>query len=114
MGIQDILNKFGKRDSQFKQAQRDQEIMDTLAKRKKTPNERDLERRLEEKRQEQITIELRKMQDEERKGILKSKMMTKENMFNKEEGRNILKQKSMFGEGRGSNLFFNKAVNMNG
>ena len=114
MGIKDILDKFGKRDSQFKQAQRDQEIMDTLAKRKKTPNERDLERRLEEKRQQQITIQLQKMKDEERSGMLKSKMMSKENMFNKEEGRNILKQKSLFGNERGSNLFFNKAVNMNG
>lgn len=111
MAIKDILDKWGKRDSQFKQAQRDQEIIDTLAKRKKTPNERDLERRLEEKRQEQINIQLQKMKDEERTGMLKSKMMSKENMFNKEEGRNILKQESMFKEVRGSNLFFSKAVN---
>lgn len=112
MSIGDILNKFGKRDSQFKQAQRDQEIMDTLEKRKKSPNERDLERRLEEKRQQQINIELQRMKDEETRGMLKSKMMSTENMFNKEEGRNILKQQTMFKESGGSNLFFSKAVNI--
>ena len=110
MAIADILKKFGKRDSQFREAQRHQEIMDTLEKRKKTPNERDLERRIEEKRQEQINARLRQMKDEERRGMLKSKMMSTENMFNKEEGRNILKQQTMFKEDRGSNLFFSKAV----
>lgn len=113
MALKDILQKFGKRDSQFKQAEREEAIRDTLEKRKKTPNERDLERRMEEKRQEQINIKLQRMKDEERRGMLKSKMMSTENMFTKPEGRNLLKQQSMFKETRGSNLFFSKAVNMN-
>jgi len=56
MTIKELLQKFGKRDSQFKDAQREEEIRETIEKRKKTPNERDLERRMEEKRQQQINI----------------------------------------------------------
>ena len=110
MTIQDILQKFGKRDSQFKQAQRQQEIIDKLSKRKKTAVEREVDFRLEEKRQVELKIQLQQMKDDERKGMLKSEMMSKENMFNKEEGRNILKNQTMFKERRGSNLFFNQAV----
>jgi len=111
MGLKDILSKWGKSDGHFKQAQREQQIIDTLEKRKKTPNERDLERRLEEQRQKQINSQLQKMKDDEQSGMLKSEMMSKENMFTKEEGRNILKQQTMFKDGRGSNLFFSGAVN---
>jgi len=106
MSLKSLIEKFGKRDKQFKQAQREEEIRDTLEKRKKTANERDLERRMEEKRQEQINIKLQKFKDEEKGILLKSNMMSKENMFNSEEGSNMLKQRNVFEVKRGSNLFF--------
>ena len=106
MTIKEILEKFGKRDKGFKNAQREEEIKEKIEKRKLTPNERDLNRRLEEKRQEGINEHLKRLKDEERSGMLKSKMMDRENMFNNEEGRNMLKQEKIFHIQKSSNSFF--------
>ncbi|KKN14982.1 hypothetical protein LCGC14_0990620 [marine sediment metagenome] len=106
MTIKEILAKFGKRDKQFQTAQKEEEIRAKIEKRKLTPNERDLNRRLEEKRQEEINEHLKRLKDEERSGMLKSKMMDTENMFNKEEGSNMLRQKSIFNIQKSSNSFF--------
>ncbi len=106
MTIKEILAKFGKRDKQFQNAQKEEDIRKKIEKRKKTPVEREVEHRLEEKRQKELKIQLQHMKDEERSGMLKSKMMDTENMFNKEEGRSMLKQESIFHIQKGARSFF--------
>jgi len=102
MTIKDIFQKFLGKDKEMAKAEKEEQIRTIIEKKRKTPNERELEFRLERKRQEMINQQLRQMKDEERKGMLKSPLMNKENMF-RGQGNNILKQENIFGHG--GNLF---------
>ena len=101
MTIKEILNRFVKKDEVMEQAEKEERARRVLERRSKTPNEREVEYRLEQKRQLQINEMLRQMKDEERKGMLKSEMTSKNNMFHG-QGNDILKQQNIF---KGGNVF---------
>lgn len=103
MAIKDIFQKFLGKDKEMAKAEKEEQIKKIIEKKRKSPNERELEFRLEKKRQQMIDEQLRQMKDEERRGILKSPLMNKENMFTG-QGNDILKQENIFGHG--GNLFF--------
>lgn len=62
MGFKDILNKIGERHRErkelFRQADEQLRIQETLENRRKSANERELERFMKEKREEQIKYQL--------------------------------------------------------
>ena len=95
MAIKDIFNKLFKKDEQLEMMEREDRARTIIEKKKKTPNERELEWRLEKQRQQMIDAKLRQMKDEERKGMLKSELMSKENMF-VNQGNDILKAPNIF------------------
>ncbi len=95
MTIKEIFQKFVKKDEVMEQAEREDKAIRTIERRSKTPNEREVEFRLEQKRQEQINEMLKQMKDEERKGMLKSELMNTHNVF-AGQGNDMLKQKTIF------------------
>ncbi|GAG28064.1 unnamed protein product, partial [marine sediment metagenome] len=61
MAIKEIFQKFLGKDKEMSKAEKEESIRKVIEKRRKTPNERELEHRLEGKRQEMINEQLRKM-----------------------------------------------------
>ena len=102
MTIKEIFSKFLGKDKDMHKAEKEERIKQIIEKKKKTPNERELEKRMEEQRQHIINDKLKQMKDQERSGMLKSNLMSKENMF-AGQGNDILKQENIFGSG--DNLF---------
>ena len=101
MTIKEIFQKFVKKDEVMEQTEKEDRARRIIDKRSKTPNEREVEYRLEQQRQQQINEMLKQMKDEERKGMLRSELMNKHNLF-AGQGNDILKQKTIF---KGGNVF---------
>lgn len=81
----------------LKDAEQDMKIQKILTERQKSSNERDLENRLERKRQERIKEELDKLRKEDTKELWKSKnsvLKSQKNILS--GGRSILKERNIF------------------
>jgi len=99
--LQNIVKNFGKDKeklkAKLKEAQEDDRVQTLLENRKKSSNERDLETRLEKKRQEKIKMALDKLRKEDTKENWKSKnsiLAGKATMLIND--RPILKEKNIF------------------
>lgn len=81
MALRDILNRFRARGEKFKEMQDDDKLQTKLLERKKSSNERELERRLEVMRQERITEQLRKLREKDKAANRKITVLAGKNIF---------------------------------
>lgn len=97
MGIRDFLNRMREKKLRYKQYSEDMRVQEEYDRKKKSANERELERYMEEERQKKIKVALdgyrkkNQYEIEHNHQILNSK-----NMFEKEKPV-IMKQKGLFG-----------------
>lgn len=110
MGIKDFLDRLKNKRAKYKEYHEDMKIQEQYLERKKSANERELERYIDEDREKQIKIQLDKYRKSRKNEIEhKHQILNTKNMFEKEKAR-ILNNKRMFGhkyhmhEGQG--LFF--------
>jgi hypothetical protein len=125
MSVKDFLDRALKKDSRFKEVEREMKIQKMIEDRMKPANERELERYLEEERQKSITKnleEFRKLRQKEAQEttILKGKNIFKghKNLLAQDKsildnGKGILNDKKLFTMGKGlkkqkGGLFFKK------
>ena len=93
--------------AKLKDAEQDMRIQKILEERNKSANERDLEKRLEKKRQEKIKIALDKLRKEDTKELWKSSnSMIKGQKSILKNDRPILKEKNIFKDNK--NIFTNQ------
>lgn len=96
-----MLGGIGKNKAEFKkklqEAQEEKRINDLIEQRAKSSNERDLETRIEKKRQERIKMELDKLRKADSKEMWKSKnSLIGGKMTILKDDRPILKEKNIF------------------
>jgi|TARA_R100000093_G_scaffold70867_2_gene45018 hypothetical protein len=98
MGLRDLLDRFKERKSQLKHAQDDDMVQTTVVQRKKSANERELERFNEEEREKNIKIQLERIRKQKRDEFF--------------HGPSLLKQKNIF-KGHDNILTDNKKLMSN-
>lgn len=76
-----MFDKIRNKREKFKEMETDERMSEKLHERKKSSDERELERFLERERQIQIKQHLAKFRDQEKKKILRSNLMDRSNMF---------------------------------
>lgn len=96
MGIRDFLNRIREKRLRYKQYSEDMKVQEDYEQRKKTANERELERFMEEERQKKVKMAL----DGYRKKTAyemehNHQILNTKNMFNGEKPV-VMKQKSLF------------------
>lgn len=120
MGLLQKLLKGTKGDkaefkAKLKAAQEEDKIMNLIHERKKSANQRDLEKRIENKREEQIKVELNKLRKQDNKENWKSSnMVLSKGADILKNDRPILKEKNIFMDDKhkitftkgGENMFF--------
>ena len=117
--MQDILQNLGKNKSEFKeqlkQAQMDDRIQRTVEERKMSSNERDLLKRMKQKREEGIKKQLDALRKQDSKDNWKSKnsILAQETNILKND-RPILKEKNIFMDKKNEIPFRNKKRLFNG
>lgn len=93
--------------AKFKEAEQDMRIQKMLQERQKSADERDLEHRMEKKRQERIKIKLDKLRKEDANELWRSKnSILKSNNNILKDDRPILQEKNIFNDNK--NIFLNK------
>lgn len=81
MALRDILNRFKQKGAKFKEMQEDDRLQTKLMERKKSANERELERRMEAMRQERITEQLRQFREKDKVENRKVTVLAGKNIF---------------------------------
>jgi hypothetical protein len=98
MGIRDIIERFKSKREKFKAFAEDQKIVETFEERKKSSNERELERFMKEERENQIKHELERFRkNRDFKDKHSHKILETKNMFKKEK-KVILGTPNMFSD----------------
>lgn len=96
MGIRDFLNRMKEKRLKYKQFEEDMKVQEQYIERKKSSNERELERFVEENRQKRIKAELEKFREARNKDIeFGHQILETPNMYHKEK-QIIMKQKNLF------------------
>lgn len=97
MGIIDTFTKMKEADRRYKELEIEDRATNKLQQRKQTANERELNRYMEEKRQEQITSALKKIRKQRENELWHKDVISQKNLFNnnkklfKAKGGNLLK-----------------------
>jgi len=109
MGLKDLINNIRERKREKKQkfieAEEDMRIQEMLEERKKSANERELEKFMKKEREEKIKLELDKMRKKEARDInFNHNPLDVPNVISHAKWE-ILKEKNMFKNN--SNMFFN-------
>lgn len=113
MALIDFLKRNVVKDERFKELQRELQMRKIIEERGKSANERELERFLEEKRQEEIKKRLEEIRHEKGRSFIDSEnsILQQPNIFKEDPKNNILKQKSIFSHKSnnlaGKGMFFN-------
>lgn len=97
MSISSFLAGMRTRGEMLKQAQNEDIVANKVQERKKSSNERVLEKLLERDRQEAIRKELERREKQERNTYWKKDIITQKNLFTNSNGNSILKQQNLFG-----------------
>lgn len=79
--IKEIIAKLRKKDERFNELQAEDKAFTKVQERKKTANERELERYLEEERQERISKELSFRRKKQQHDLWKGNVMKSPNIF---------------------------------
>lgn len=111
MGIRDFLDRLRAKKMKYKEYSEDMKIQEQFAERKKSANERELERYINEAREKEIKIELDKWRKRAKhESEFGHQILNTKNMFSHEKP-TMLRQKRIFMKG---NPVQNKAVNQPG
>ena len=102
MGLKDVLNKYTSRKEIFKKMQDNDAAAHKLEERKKSAEERALEKIYEKKRQETIKSELKRHYKQNDKEYWHKDVITQKPIF-KEHGHTLLQQKNLFSGGKNEN-----------
>jgi hypothetical protein len=97
MSISSFLAGMRTRGEMLKQAQNEDIVINKVQERKKSSNERVLEKLLERDRQEAIKKELERREKKEKDEYWKKDIITQKNLFTNSNGNSILKQGNLFG-----------------
>lgn len=112
--LKNWISGIGKNKKEFKekfrQAQEEHRIEKLIEEREKSSNERDLENRLERKRQERIKIELDKLRKKDNEEMWKPKIniLSSDKMNLLKDDRPILKEKNIFMENEKTRIPFTR------
>ena len=101
MSITSLLAGIRRRGEMLKEAQDIDSVQTKVIERKKTHNERVLEKLMERDRQELIKRELEKRENKEKNEYWKKDIITQKNLFTNSNGNSILKQQNIFGGNHG-------------
>lgn len=108
MGLKEFLKKRRERAGKLKEIQEEIRLNEMARQRMKTPQERDLERFLEEERQKKIKMQVQKFKEKRKGNMLKGSLGDTKNIF--KGHKNILHSRSMnfLGEKKmiGGSMFF--------
>lgn len=111
MGIRDFLDRLRMKKAKYKDYADEMKIQETYEERKKSANERELERYVDEAREEEIKVELEKWRKMKKKEVeFGHQILNTKNMFENEKP-TMLRQKRIFVK---HNPVKNKAVNQRG
>ncbi len=94
MAIADILRKFGSKKQKFQEAQQDDRVHNIIRERKKSSNERELDRFEEEAREKQIKVDLERFREERKEEARETTVLNGKNIF--KGHKSILKQENIF------------------
>jgi len=96
MGIRDFLDRMRGKKIKYDEYAQDMKIQEQYAERKKSANERELERYIKESREKNIKAELEKWRKADKKETMYGhQILDTKNMFERERP-NILRNKRMF------------------
>ena len=101
MSITSFLTGIRRRGEMLRQAQDEDTVVTKVQERKKSANERVLEKLLERDRQEAIKKELERRERKEKDEYWKKDIITQKNLFTNSNGNSILKQHNLFGGNHG-------------
>ncbi len=107
MSLLSFLKNRASKNDDFKDAQRREKIQEILNERKKSSNERVLDKMMEEERQKKITEQMKAIQKQRNDELFSGGMSPEKNVF--QGHKNILDQdKSIIGNtnSHGGNMFF--------
>jgi len=94
MAIADILKKFGLKKQKFQEAQQEDRIQNIVQERKKSSNERELDRFFEEERERKIKVDLESFREKRKEEMRETTVLNGKNIF---KGHNsILDQPNIF------------------
>lgn len=102
MGIKDVLSNMARTDEIYRRLEAEDKAMRKLEQRKKTGNERALERYMEERRQKMIDNQLKKITKEKENEFWHKDIITQKPIFQEKKGQTIMKQKNLFGGKHGN------------
>jgi hypothetical protein len=99
MAIKDLFQGLGGNKARFKEIETEDKLQNIVQQRKKSSNERELESRMEDKRQEMIKMKLSQLRKEDAREMFSSNIFKGKNMF--KGGNTLLKEdKSVLDNGR--------------
>ena len=81
MGIKDIIDRFKKDDTVYEELKEQDRAMSKLQERKLSANERELNKIIKQRREEQIKNELNKIHKQEQKDFWKKDVISQKNIF---------------------------------